>query len=178
MPPTGADTISNTQGEPPLIRNALTGSLLGVVGVVALAVPGAVYMSNVRRPVVQPVEYVTVPGPTVTVPGPTVTVTATEKKTSRERVTEQVTVADPEFETSLLAPDPATARAFVRALFLDCVGRPPTADDLAKGSDVYMKAYREGNDAEARTREWLHAAWGAAIDSTNDKTREGRRDFC
>ncbi len=153
--------------------------LLGAVAVAALATPGAVYMSNVRRPVVQPVEYVPVPGPTITVPGPTVTVTATEKKIVRERVTEQATVADPELETSLLTPDPATARTFVRALFLHCVGWTPAEPYMAEGADVYLKAYREGNDAEARTREWLHAKWGSAIAENNsDKRLEGRRDLC
>ncbi|MDP8929871.1 MAG: hypothetical protein M3O70_15205 [Actinomycetota bacterium] len=160
------------------MRNVLIGTLVGTVGVAALATPGAVYLAQARRPVVQPTELVTVTE-YATVPGPTVTMTETETEKIRERVTEQVTVADPELETALLTPDPATARAFVRALFLECIDGTPTDDQVARGAEVYLKAYREGNDPEARTREWLHTAWKSAVDETNSrKRREGRRDFC
>lgn len=157
---------------------ALTGALVGVVGAAVLATPGAVYMAQARRPLVQPTEWVTVTE-SVPVPGPTVTVTATETKTARERVTEQVTVADPELETSLLTPDPATARTFVRALFFQCIGRAPLESEVAEGADAYLRAYREGNDAEARTQEWLQTRYEDSVAEANRRKRsEGRRDLC
>ncbi len=160
------------------MRNVLIGTLLGAVGVAALATPGAVYLAQAQRPIVQPTEWVTVTE-SVPVPGPTVTVTETETEKIRERVIEQVTVADPELETGLLEPDPATARTFIRALSLECTGRPPTDNELAEGTDVYLKAYREGNDAEARTRDWFHRRFGPTIEAVNERKRiEGRRDFC
>lgn len=68
---------------------------------------------------------------------------------------------------------------FVRALFLRCIGYKPSDSQLAEGAEAYLKAYREGNDAEARTEEWLQTRHATSVAKANSrKLREGRRDFC